>query len=230
MFVRAVMDKEQIMSDLFEKFMFTFSPPVVGVQEATLSYFIMYMARKEPGTKTQKKRYCFYCQTDAEGSAIVVDKKKVSETWMNSSNYWFKPMTDTEVLLGEDSYCAGFQKGYPFELLPEKKSDVWAVCGQPGRTFSAVVLKLGDEDILMLNVHSPNPAVDKEIKHLSPYDKLNPEFEKKGYTRQREWLEMLLLTPSDNAVVQKIQAEYERCEKRLIIVGDFNDASRVYIE
>ena len=37
MFVRAVLNRENEMADLFEKFMWSFQPPVVGVQEATLT-------------------------------------------------------------------------------------------------------------------------------------------------------------------------------------------------
>lgn len=252
MFVRAVMEKDGRMNDLFLKYMSAFSPPVVGVQEATLSYFIMYMTRPDcDGRTPQDGKYCFFCQTDFEGSAILVNKELVSQTWMTSPNYWFGEMEDTQVLLGAESYCNEKQQGPPFDKLAAKESDVWAVCGHPGRTFSAVVLTLGEQDILMLNVHSPNPAADKVVKFNPPYDRDDPpaaasatsaqqdldevtgknEFERKGYTRQSEWLSMLLLEERDhNAVLAKIRAEYNRCEGRLIIVGDFNDASRVYRE
>ena len=130
--------------------------------------------------------------------------------------------------IGEESYCAVFQKGYPYNLLPQRVSDVWAVCGKPGRTFSAV-LSLNGEDVLMLNLHCSNPAVDKTIVCKSPYDKLDGEFEQKSATRHREWLHMLLRRQPENSVVRKIQLEYQRCQERLIIVGDFNDASRLYI-
>ncbi len=229
MFVRALMQGDWLPEDKFATFMTKFEPKVVGVQEATLIYFKHYMEKLNEGKHT-----CFYCQTGFEGSAILVDPTLVSQRWLKGKNYWFHGIYNERIQLGDQSYTKQEYKEVP--QLNNYKSYVWAVCGEPGRTFSAVVLTIENKDILMLNVHSPNPAAEnnKTISWEEPYNKSarDNEFRTKGYTRQYEWLKMLLLEKSENVVVQKIQNEYndaDKCGRRLLIVGDFNDASRLYI-
>ena len=217
LYVMAAMENDLI-KDLFQEFMDDEERNVVGVQEATLPYFRAYMQK----AKNKDKTTCFYCHSDLEGSAIVVKDKLVSTEWKDGRNYWFSPDggNDTHLQLGNHSF----------------DTYLWSVCGVKGRTFSAVVLTLQNKDVLMLNMHSPNPAVaaEKVLKSEHPFTGMsNKPYEKHAFSRQHEWLQMLLTKETGPGVtgdvVRKIQAEYNRCERRLIIVGDFNDASRVYI-
>ena len=204
------------MDDFFQNFMDDKRPSVVGVQEATLEYFKYFMGKPaNSGRKT-----CFFTQSGPEGSAIVVEDRLVSKKWLDGENCWYEPAQD------------GVRVGH----LSVEGPSLWSVCGKAGRTFSAAVLTLNGQDVLMLNMHSPNPASDVILKSDPPFEKMNGlEYQKKAFTRQQEWLDMLLnANPSGSdghaLVVKKIQAEYNRCEKRLILTGDFNDASRVYIK
>ncbi len=212
LYVMAAM-QNGLLPDLFQQFMNKYTPEVVAVQEATDEYLSMYMAKPENHADTS----CFYCSSGIEGSAIIVKSKFVSDTWKNGRNYWF-----------DDTFR------YNYAVGMEIDSFVWSVCGKKGRAFSAVVLCLGDQDILMLNMHSPNPAVDETLADtVPPFDKwTHKEYRRKAFSRQNEWLQMLLTdsnVAAKNSVVEKIQSEYQRCEKRLILAGDFNDASRLYI-
>lgn len=245
MFVRAIMGYEKTMTDLFDKFMKDFNPRIVGVQEATLDYFVSYMRmlRNISPPSGMPTWLCFYCHTLLEGSAILVDETYVDLGWLNNpTTCWFSKEPNGDLFIGHQSYSC--QTGSPYDLLMrsgvpmregKNQNNVWAVCGHPGRTFSAVVIKLKGKSILMLNIHSPNPAPDVNVAHAVPYESLgrDAEFRKTGWKRQHEWLNYLLNgrdDPSTDPVITKIRAAYKGvCENRLLMTGDFNDASRVYL-
>lgn len=182
-------------------------PHVLGIQE--------YVSDPLKGRLQQMGFKLCETQSDQEGSCIAIQQPL------------YNPLSDK---------LFGF----------ESNSEHWAV-GAIGRTFSAAVANL-PKPTLVLNLHAPNPAeaaeggwyLNKETMreieqnpNEKMFSKIPPELKVMLTTDQFKshirtyinlWLESILVHPTCE-LHRVLSRLFNECETRLVVMGDFNDAS-----
>jgi hypothetical protein len=187
-------------------------PHILGIQE-----YVVLPALQEA---LRSMKYTLYeTKSRSEGSCIAVKSNIVNESLTNLI----------------------------FELRDEHLNDhAWAV-GVTGRTFSAAVVDVPNAT-LVLNVHAPNPSdanhggwhknkkeLNSKMNTVSRYlpDNAKNMFKTDAFQKgirmfMNKWLSSVLGGESESALHNRLAYIFTRCNYRLILMGDFNDASWIY--
>ena len=154
---------------------------------------------------------------------------------------------------GFEGSCIAYKENKATPIVSDElcaklnETGFWSWCGIEGRTWSVIRCE-GDRPFLCMNVHGPNIGPDgKPKKTVGPfYSKMNEYFGVAWFTKNtidynrfksdirtahQIFLDCLLeeevprdVKEPDSQAIVSIRDAYKKCEKRLVVGGDWNDA------
>ena len=181
--------------------------PVFGVQEANEKY----SKRIRRHLSETTPYHMVWTKTGPEGSAILIpDDVFWKSEWLERAD--------------EDGVWKSVEQ--------DGDTDLWSVCGVPGRAWSAAQVKLkgqSSEPTLLINLHAPNPFTDVMTKATDGSD---VAFRYDNVKAVQEYFNAVLSNgrrPSANVVWGLLGDAYRACRSSCVIMGDLNDTRFVFL-